>query len=84
MSIQSFITGLIILAASVVLLINRLRFTGMLGHNNVFERKLGSGATFNLVTIGSFIVVIVGISTMFGFGDNLILFLTSPIRNALN
>jgi len=60
------------------------RLANMFGRNNWFERKLGGGSTHTITVLGMILLIFVGMTTMFGLGDDLAYWLTTPLRTAFN
>lgn len=63
--------------------INRYKVANMFPRDNIFERKLGGGSTYGVVTLGALVLCILGFTSVFGLGDNFLLFITSPLRKVL-
>lgn len=82
-SIQGILGGIFMIAAGVWILLNRYRVTNMFPRDNIFERKLGAGSTYPVVAVGALMLCILGFTSIFGLGDNFLLFITSPIRKLL-
>src|SRR5690606_7425202 len=84
MFITNFIFGLLIVAIGVVMLKFNFQVSNMFSHNNVFERYMGSGATYFVMQVMSVLAVIFGLLMMFSLHDNLLSWLTSPLRNLIS
>ena len=48
------------------------------------EQHLGSGGSYLLWKILAIVLVLAGLATMFGIGDNVISFILSPLTNILS
>lgn len=84
MFIVNFIFGLIIVGIGVLLLKYNFQVSNMFSHNNVFERYMGSGATYFVMQILAVLTVIFGLMMSFSLHDNLLNWVTSPLRNLLS
>lgn len=81
MFITNFIFGLLIIGVGVLMLKFNFQVSNMFSHNNVFERYMGSGATYFVMQVVSVLAVIFGLLMMFSLHDNLISWLVSPLTN---
>ncbi len=81
MFIVNFIFGILIVAAGAA----GVKYNGPIVHafgtNNVFERKLGQGATFMVFMLLAFLVIAFGFLTMFSFHDDVAGFFFGPVIN---
>ena len=75
--------GIIIIAAGVLTLIKNYQVANTMPLRWL-ERKLGSGSSYSIWKIISVLLVFIGFTVMFGFADNLLAFLLSPITNMIN
>lgn len=80
MFITNFIFGLLIAGVGVLLLKFNFQVSNMFSRNNVFEQYLGSGSTYFVMQVVSVLVVIFGLLMAFSLHDNLLSWVTSPLR----
>jgi len=83
MVIANILLGLILIGVGIVLLKFNFRVSNMFSHNNVFERYMGSGATYFVMQVAAVLVIIVGFLLMSGLLDNLMGFLLSPLKDII-
>lgn len=81
--IGQILLGLIIIAAGVMTLIKNYQVANTIPLR-WFEQKMGSGSSYTLWKVISVVLVFAGLTVMFGFGDNLMAWLLSPITNMVN
>lgn len=84
MFITNFIFGLLVVGIGVLLLKFNFQVSNMFSHNNVFERYLGSGMTYVVMQIAAVFVIIFGFLMAFSLHDNLLRWITSPLRDLLS
>jgi hypothetical protein len=58
--------------------------SNMFSHNNVFERYMGSGATYLVMQVVAISAVLFGVFYIFGFQDNVLGWLLSPLIGLFN
>lgn len=75
--------GLIIIAAGVMTLIKNYQVANTIPLR-WFEQKMGAGSSYTLWKVISVLLVFSGLTVMFGFGDNLMAWLLSPVTNMVN
>ena len=75
--------GLVIIGAGVLTLIKNYQVANTMPLRWL-EQKLGSGSSYSIWKIISVLLVFIGFTVMFGFADNLLTFLLSPITNMIN
>jgi hypothetical protein len=75
--------GLAIIGAGVLTLIKNYQVANTMPLRWL-EQKLGSGSSYSIWKIISVLLVFIGFTVMFGFADNLLAFLLSPITNMIN
>ena len=79
MTLASFFVGLLVLVYGVVTHQYNYRYTNMFGRSAFVEQWFGSMYTFTKLT--SILAALIGLMIMFGLGDNLANFITSPFQN---
>ena len=75
--------GLIMIGAGILL----LKYNYQVANNlriSFAEQHLGSGGSYLLWKILAIVLVLAGLATMFGIGDNIISFILSPLTNILS
>jgi hypothetical protein len=77
------ILGLLIITAGVMTLIKNYQVANTIPLR-WFEQKMGSGSSYTLWKVFSVVMVFAGLTIMFGFGDNLMGWLLSPVTNMVN
>ena len=81
--VGNFIVGVIMIAIGVLLLKNNYQVA-----NNIpisfAERHIGSGGSYTLWKLLAILVVIAGLTVMFGVYDNILSWLVSPLTNMVN
>ncbi len=75
--------GLIIIVAGVLTLMKNYQVANSLPLQWL-EQKLGPGSSYSIWKILSILMVFVGFTVMFGFSDNVLEFLLSPLTNMIN
>lgn len=75
--------GALLIAAVVLLLKYNYQVTNNLPLSFA-ERYIGSGGSYLLWKIIAVVVVIAGVTTLFGFHDNILNWALSPLTNAVN
>ena len=84
MFIVNFILGLLIVAAGAA----AVKFNGpivhMFGRNNIFERKIGQGATFMVFNLLAILVILFGFLTMISLQDEVADIFLSPLQNVFS
>lgn len=81
MVIGNIFLGLIMMAIGTLMLKFNFQLSNQFSHNNVFERYLGSGATYFVMQVAAILAVLGGFFVMFGVADNVLGWLLSPITN---
>lgn len=77
------ILGLIIIAAGVITLIRNYQVANSLPLRWL-EQKAGPGSSYTIWKFFSVLMVFIGFTVMFGFTDNVLGFLLSPVTNMLS
>lgn len=79
MVIGNIFLGLMMIAAGTLMVKYNYQVSNLFSHYNVFERYLGSGATYLVMKVVAILVVLGGFFLMFGLFDNVLGWLLSPI-----
>lgn len=75
--------GLIMIGVGVLLLKNNYQVANNL-RISFAEQHMGSGGSYLLWKILSVVLIIAGLTVMFGFYDNVLGWILSPLTNAVN
>ena len=78
-----FLLGAILIAVGILLLKYNYQVTNNL-RISFAEQHMGSGGSYLLWKIIAVVVIIAGLTVMFGFHDNVLEWIFSPITNAVN
>lgn len=81
MVIGNIFLGLLMMAAGTLMLKFNFQVSNMFSHNNVFERYMGSGATYFVMQVLAIFTVLGGFFVMFGVLDNVLGWLLSPVTS---
>ncbi len=79
MFIINFIFGILIVAVGALGVKYNGPIVHMFGQNNIFERKLGQGATFLVFQLLALLVIVFGFLTMSSLHDDVMGFLFAPL-----
>ena len=79
MFIVNFILGILIVAAGAAGIKYNGPIVHMFGQNNIFERKLGQGATFLVFQLLAILVILFGFFTMISLHDDIMGFFFAPL-----
>lgn len=77
------IIGLLMVVGGVLLLKNNYAITNNL-RISFAEEKLGSGSSYLVWKLLSILLILVGFTVMFGFYDEILAFILSPLTNILS
>ena len=77
------ILGLFMIVVGVVLLMKNYQVTNSMPLH-FFEQKLGSGSSYMIWKILSILLIFVGFTVMFGFYDEVLTWMLSPLTNLIS
>ena len=75
--------GAILIAVGIITIIKNYQVANSLPLRWL-ESKIGPGSSYMLWKLFSIVLIFAGFSVMFGFADNILTWLFSPITNAIN
>lgn len=81
--VGQILLGLLMVGGGILLLKNNYQVTNNL-RISFFEDHLGPGSSYLAWKLLSILLIMLGFTVMFGFFDNLLSFILSPLTNLLN